>query len=241
MHFAIVIPTYKRQVKLTRCIESILKQTHQDFNIYPMCDNNDIESFKYISQKYRDIDKVYPFVVLDHQYVMGCWNLFTRDQDTFDLIKDAMVWIVDDVELLPDCLEKLNATFLKNFPDNDGMVGISQLYPLLQAEVTWRENGQCAIGKEFINRFPQRQVCCTDYIHFYQDEEVLEYARSINKFKLSDAQLIHYHPAFYKNEMDETHKIPRDDVRMKDTMTYNKRKKRGLIWGKSWILINDQN
>jgi hypothetical protein len=161
-----------------------------------MCDNNDIESFKYIENKYKGNDKILPFIVLDHQYVMGCWNLFTRDQDTFDLIKEAMCWIVDDTELLPDCLEKLNATFIKNFLDGDGMVGISQLYPLLQSEVRWRENGQCAIGKGFIERFPQRQVCCPDYFVFHQDAEVLEYAKYINKFKLSDAQLIHHHPAF---------------------------------------------
>jgi len=239
MHFSIVIPTYKRVAKLNRCIESILKQTHQDFNIYPMCDNNDMESWQIITDTYRNHKQVLPFIVLDHQYVKGCWNLFTRDQDTFDLIKDAMVWIVDDTELLPDCLEKLNTTFLKNFPDGDGMVGISQLYPLLQAEVHWKENGQCAIGKCFIERFPQRQVCCPDYIHFYQDEEVLEYARSINKFALSDAQLIHYHPSFYSAEMDETHKIPRDDIKAKDTNVYHKRKRLGYTWGKSWRLVND--
>ena len=239
MHFAIVIPTYKRISKLERCIESILKQTHQDFNIYPMCDNNDMESFKYISQKYKDTDKVYPFIVLDHNYVMGCWNLFTRDQDTFDLIKDGMVWICDDTELLPDCLEKLNETFLQHFPDKDGMVGISQIYPLV-IEATWKENGQCVIGKKFIERFPDRAVSCPDYQFFYQDEEVLEYAKSINKFILcKEAALIHHSANFYRNEMDETHKISRDEVKQHDIRVHKERQKRGLIWGKSWRLINE--
>ena len=238
MEFTIVIPTFKRIQKLERCVSSILKQTHQDFRIYVMADNNDIETFNHIKDTYKDNDKIEPFIVLDHQYVMGCWNLFTREDNTFNLIKDAMVWVVDDTELLPDCLEKLNETFLKHFPDKDGMVGISQIYPLM-TEAHWKENGQCAIGKAFIERFPQRQVCCPDYRFFYQDEEVLEYAKSVNKFVLCrEAKLIHHSANFYKNEMDETHKIPRDEIKSKDMLTYKRRKKKDLCWGKSWELIN---
>lgn len=239
MHFAMVIPTYKRISKLERCLNSILKQTHQDFNIYVMCDNQDWETFKHIEEKYKGNNKILPIIVLDHQYVMGCWNLFTRDQDTFDLIKEAMCWIVDDTELLSDCLEKLSETFIQHFPDTDGMVGISQIYPLI-TEATWKENGQCAIGKKFIERFPDRQVSCHEYRFFYQDEEVLEYAKSINKFILcKEAKLIHHSANFYHNEMDETHKIPRDKVKLQDTRTYNERKKRGLVWGKSFETIKE--
>ena len=81
-------------------------------------------------------------------------------------------------------------------------------------EATWKENGQCVIGKKFIERFPERQVCCPDYRFFYQDEEVLEYAKSIKKFVLcKEASLIHHSANFYKNEMDETHKISRDEIK----------------------------
>lgn len=239
MHFAIVIPTFKRISKLERCLNSILKQSHQDFNIYVMCDNQDWDTFKHIEEKYKDNDKILPIIILDHQYVMGCWNLFTRDN--FDLIKQGMCWIVDDTELLPDCLEKLSETFISHFPDMDGMVGISQIYPLLDIEKqNWKENGQCAIGRKFIERFPNRQVCAIEYQFFYQDEEVLEYAKSIHKFVLcKDAKLIHHSANFYSSEMDETHKIPRDKIKLQDTMTYKKRKERGLVWGKSFETIKE--
>jgi len=236
MEFAIVIPTYKRINKLKRCIDSILKQTHQDFLIFVMADNNDEETYRWVTDTYIDEPRILAIPIEKHLYVMGCWNYFTKN--LFKYMTDAMCWIVDDTELLPDCLEKLNETFLKHFPDKDGMVGISQVYPLM-TEVPWKENGQCAIGKKFIERFPERQVCCPDYQFFYQDEEVLEYAKSVNKFVLCrEAKLIHHSANFYKNEMDETHKIPRDKVKSEDRLTYQRRQKRDLYWGKSWELIN---
>ena len=175
MNFTIVIPTYQRIKKLERCISSILKQTHQDFLIFVMADNNDEETYRWVTETYIDEPRITAVPISQHLYVMGCWNYFTKN--LFEYIADGMCWIVDDTELLPDCLEKLNETFLKYFPDNDGVVGISQIYPLM-TEAQWKENGQCAIGKAFIKRFPQRQVCCPDYRFFYQDEELLEYAKS---------------------------------------------------------------
>ncbi len=237
MQFAIVIPTYSRITKLKRCIESILKQTHQDFLIFVMADNNDEETYRWVTDTYIDEPRIQAVPIEKHLYVIGCWNYFTKN--LFKYVIDYMCWIVDDTELLPDCLETLNRVCTKHFPDKDGMVGISQVYPLCP-EVHWKENGQCAIGKKFIERFPNRQVCCPDYVHFYQDEEVLEYAKSINKFVLSTGKLIHHHPAFYRNEMDETHKIPRGETHNKDRATYLMRRKKDLIWGKNWELINDK-
>ena len=236
MHLSIVIPTYKRVEKLTRCIESILKQTHQDFAIYPMCDNGDMKSFKELETLYRNHKNIFLFVALHHQYVMGCWNLFTKN--SFNAIKDAMVWLVDDVELYPDCLEKAVKCFKNSYKDTDGVVGLSQECPG-HPEYTYKPYGQCMIGKKFIERYPDNQVCCPDYTHFYQDEEMFEYATSLNKFvHCKDAILKHYHPGFCKSEMDSTHSIPRNTVIGKDRLTYAKRRVKGLIWGKSWELIN---
>ena len=237
MHFTIVIPTFQRIKKLQRCINSIFTNTHKDFDVYVIADNNDIKTKEVLDNYYKENTNVHTIVNPNHSYVMGCWNLFTKDY--YDKIKDYMVWIVDDTEMLPDCLKNLNECCTTRFPDKDGMVGISQVYPL-HTEAKWKENGQCAIGKNFILKFPDRQVCCVDYVHFYQDEEVLEYAKSINKFVLCrNAELIHHHPAFYSNEMDETHKIPRGETHDRDRATYLKRKHKDLIWGKSWELVNE--
>ena len=44
MKFNIIIPTYKRVEKLSRCINSILKQTYRDFEIIVCFDNMDMAS-----------------------------------------------------------------------------------------------------------------------------------------------------------------------------------------------------
>lgn len=235
MKFTIVIPTYQRINKLKRCIESILKQDYQDFLIFVMADNNDEETYDWVVNTYVDEPRILAVPIEQHLYVMGCWNYFTKH--LFEHVEDCMVWLVDDVELMPNCLRHLNNCCKEIFPENDGMVGITQIYPM-HTEVHWKENGQCAIGKNFILKFPERQVCCPDYTHFYQDEEVLEYAKSINKFILCrEATLIHHHPAFYSNEMDETHKIPRGETQDIDRQIYLERRRRDLVWGKTWELI----
>ena len=98
--------------------------------------------------------------------------------------------------------------------------------------------GQVLIGKQFVNRYKKvnYQVCCPAYIHFYQDQELWCYAKSVNKFVFcKDATLIHYYPCKFKNEMDETHKIVRQPkIKQKDIETYKKRQSLNLIWGESW-------
>ena len=240
MHLSIVIPTFQRHKKLKRCIDSILCQTHQDFKIYVMCDNNDVESFEYIETEYKGIDKVFPIIILDHQYVMGCWNLFTRDSQGNENIKDAMLGLCDDVELYPECLENAVKCFKENYKDTNGIVGLSQVCPG-HSEYTYKPFGQTLIGKQFIERYPDRQIACPDYTFLYQDEEMFEYASSLNKFiHCKDAILKHYHPGFCREEMDETHKVSRGDTKNKDILTHLKRKSQGLIWGKSWELINEK-
>lgn len=239
MRLAIVIPTFQRTRKLQRCIVSIQKGTFKNWKIFVYCDNFDRRTYDFLCVQYRRDHRIIPLLVTKHLYVIGCWNDFSSNRFNLNSFQwDAMGWIVDDVELDKQCLDQATSLMKSKFLDTDGIIGITQHYPG-HPEVKWRENGQCLIGRKFVERFVNRQVCCPDYIHFYQDEEVLKYAKSVEKFALcKTAFLIHHHPAFYPNEYDTTHEIVRGEVYRKDTQTYRLRKQRGLIWGKTWKLVN---
>ena len=69
-----------------------------------------------------------------------------------------------------------------------------------------------------------------------------DYAASINKFScLNDALLYHYHPSFVTEERDDTHNIIRGgkvSPKSKDILTNTIRRQKGLVWGKSFELVN---
>jgi len=241
MHFAIVIPTYKRVEKLENLLTSILASTHQDFDIHVLADNKDYSTMSHIKRHFRTNEKVKCYVMSKHKFVSGCWNHFTKYH--FDEIKDAMVWLVDDVELDVDCLENLSKDLEACFPDTDGVVGIRQRCPN-QKGLHGTEFGQVALGKKFIERYQDNQVCMISYLHFYQDREMYEYAKSLDKFHFSEtAKLTHYHPNRVPSYKDSTHKITRGMVKNLDDECFRKRREKGLLWGESFktLDINLQN
>lgn len=234
MKLVIGIVTYKRIKKMERLLKSIKENTFQDYEIVVMVDNNDVETVNYFKNT-----KIYKRLNKRHEYVIGNWNKFIRE---FHLKAEMLILLVDDVELFPDCIQNAVNCMNSNFPDLDGIVGISQCAPE-HPRYTWMPYGQVLIGRNFIERYKpvNYQVCMPDYLHFYQDEELWKYATALNKFVLcKEAMLIHYHPGFYREEKDETHKLIRvPEIKGKDIKTYNLRKSKGLIWGQSWERTND--
>ena len=242
MKLQIVIPTYRRIKKLKRCLHSILANTYQDFKITVIADNRDFNTQNFVSQfkLQTNCSKIDAIVNDCHFYVAGSWNRFFREYHNEKW--DGIVWLVDDVQLYPNCLENVVKCFKSNFSDLDGVVGISQCAPE-HPNYTWMPYGQVLIGRKFIERYKEvnYQVCCVEYSHFCQDRELWKYAKSLNKFVLcKKAMLIHFHPGFYREEKDETHKLIRTpEIKGKDTQTYNLRKSKGLIWGQTWERVND--
>lgn len=242
MRIAVVIPTYKRIKKLERCLDSVQKQTYRDFDVYIYCDNNDYETFEYFSNQSQTTWRKYSCIKMigtngKQEFVIGTWNnFFTNYYNRYD----AVAWIVDDVELYPNYLRELANCMHQNFPDLDGVIGAKQECPN-HPEYTFKWYGQCLIGRKFIERYKDvdYKVCCPDYSHFYQDEEMWMFANELGKFKNCEtAVLKHYHPAFVKEEVDDTHPLVRGRVKRVDDGTYAMRRKQGLVWGKSWELVN---
>lgn len=235
MNVAIVIPTYKRIKKLTRCINSIYKSTHSNWKITVVCDNNDLESAKFISD--LEDPKIEAIVQPEHRFVIGAWNRFAYDYRN-DFSWDAMMWCCDDVEFYQHALQQAVTCHEKNFPDNDGVVGFKQVcHGHNDYQFKWF--GQSLLGRAWIERYADAdyQICCPDYKHFYQDEEMWKYANSLGKFvNCPTAILQHYHPDKCKEEMDESHAIPRQ-YKSQDQATYNVRTNLGLVWGQTWEKI----
>jgi len=233
-NIAIVIPTYERIKKLDRCLSSIFKSTYQNFKIYVYADNKDEATLSHVGHITKKYTKVTCFMNSQHLGVIGSWNRFTRE--LWDSSWDIMAWIVDDVELYDDCLDRAVTAMQASFSDTDGVIGLAQECPG-HPEYTYKPYGQVLLGRRFIQRYAavEYAVCAPMYSWAYQDEEMYRFACSLNKFSHCEgARLKHYHPAFIPTEMDNTHHISRENLRQ-DKEIYHRRKDGGLTWGNSWV------
>lgn len=247
MIFDVVIPTYKRIEKLRRCLSSIflIKGLRDKIRVHIYFDNNDKEGFN-SNLFYAKLNTVgaIDFKVFDsgtrqvlkkQHRAFGIWNLHLRS-----MVADGIFYICDDVELYPGCLMNAINDFKKLYPDTDGMIGINQCNIPLNDE-GYSVFAMGLIGKRFAEHYTcHHEACfCPDYKSFHADTELGLFAKSQNKFHYcQEAKLFHYHPAHCKEEIDETHNIVRKaEIVNKDRNTWNKRQKKGLLWGKSFELI----
>lgn len=248
MIFDIVIPTFKRKDKLIVCLNSILeskKQVKDDIQIYLNFDNNDYDTYNAIKQYFNaeyikylvknDSNNFIHCQVLDKQYkAFGVWNNHLKNLES-----DGMFYMCDDIKLFPECLSEIIYNFKTKFPDTDGLAGLNQ------SNIPKGGEGYSAfamglIGEKFAERFENNHCFCPDYKSFHADAEMGLYAVKLKKFiSCNHAKIIHYHPAFFKDKVDEAHKAVRvSNVVQKDRDTWNKRQSLKLLWGESKELIN---
>lgn len=230
------IATYKRPEKLDKLIQSIWQNDYKDYEVVILYEQSDTASNNYI-YKYINHPKIHIRPSKNKEYVISNWNRFYKEYAPY---ANYTLALVDDITLMPDCLSSIINKINLTFPDGDGVIGLKQQYPK-GIDVKYNSAGQVLIGRKFLERFKDinYQICCPNYKQWFQDDELLSYAKSVDKFNTSDnVSLIHYHPAYTPGaKIDETHKIVRGDLMQKDRDIYNKRKMKGLIWGKSWELI----
>jgi len=241
MHVSIVIPTFQRILKLTKCLESIKQQTHKDLSVYIFADNNDMTTAETIAEEYPEH---YITVNSTQKYVSGSWNNYFKlaFKTHYYSTPEIMAWIVDDVVLHKDCLANAVESMIKYYPDTDGIIGLKQECPG-RPDYTFKWFGQMLIGREFIERYKEvdYQLYCPDYTHFHGTEEIFQYANSLGKFKnCPEAVLDHYHPSFNADWKDATHDIVRSQIIQKDKATWKTRQQKELVWGKTWDLINEK-
>lgn len=231
MRIEVCIPTLNRAQKLLECIGSIAQAKK-------MIDDK-VWVYIYYSNK-EDFDKDYygyqryPWILmrlLDKPYQASeFWNDHLKDSNA-----DIFIYANDDIVFEINCFKKIIDIMNVKFPDLDGVIGIRQSnLPPDQALQT----AFGAIGSKFIERFPNKQVFMPQYARFYLDRELYEYSIKINKLYFDEKEgpeLHHFHPAFYKDMMDETHKDVRKHL-VKDKILYTERHNKNLIWGESFEL-----
>lgn len=149
---------------------------------------------------------------------------------------DIIIPLADDVELLPGSIKAIVDTFTDS-GGLDLMVGMNQTNIPDVRNCT--EFAFFGVGRSFCLRYPNQQIFCPDYHHFYGDTELGLGARYFERFKFcSDARLIHHHPAYSKDAIDDTHNKSRQHQK-NDVAKWEARQAAGLLWGPSLSLLLD--
>jgi hypothetical protein len=154
------------------------------------------------------------------------------------MVGDFAILLCDDTELYRDCLDQINRCAETLFPDTDGVIGLNQVN--IKGGEGTSESAMVAVGRKFIERFGDHPLLCPDYQAFGADTELGKYAQSVGKFKFcEDAKLMHYHPSYFPNEMDETHNALRKNGEVhRDNKLYSRRvHSMKLLWGRDFTLV----
>ena len=223
MIFDLVIPTYKRKDKLIRCLKSIPKA--KNLTIWLYFDNQDFDTYEALIKTDFRFYSVIPN--LKYQ-AFGCWN---RHLLTY-FGADVMIYLCDDTEWYPDLFDNLQKHFEEKFPDTDGVVTFKQ------ANLKGSDSAMGAIGRKFAERYPNKQCFNPNYVSFYADSDIGDYAKKLGKFYYAeDCKIIHYHPVTGV-EADETHKIIRGHDKTVDIKINKIRKEKGLLYPETLEMIN---
>lgn len=224
----VVIPTYKRSLKLQNSIKTIYqaKKDRHNINLYIYFSNYDelriFNNFNHWIKKH----------IVNNYKVPEFWNSHLKN-----MVSDVMIYLNDDVLVEKDFFEIIERDFIKIFPDLDGIMGINQSNLISNQKL---DSAYGIIGKKYLERFPDKNPWCTDYYRFFADKELGEYAKSINKFYYNEnIKITHLHPSIDHRQIDETHLIVRQWLKQ-DQITYQERQKKGWLWGKNYNLLSKE-
>lgn len=155
---------------------------------------------------------------------------------------DVCVILADHLELIPGLRNVIAATFDKLYPDMDGVVGVNRInqQTAILHGIPVGDYAFVAIGRTFMDRFPDRQCHCPDYYHFGADTELGLYAEQQDRFFFAPNAMVTTHSAnLHKDPVDQTHRDSRIH-RKHDLNTLAERRERGLVWGDSFELVNER-
>ncbi|GAG31022.1 unnamed protein product, partial [marine sediment metagenome] len=94
----------------------------------------------------------------------------------------------------------------------------------------YHESGVALVGQKFLQRYPDKQLFFPGYYHF-GCQEIAWLARKLGRFQSEERlRLTHFHPAFHKHLIDQTHREARV-YSERDHALIKERQAKGLIWG----------
>ena len=209
----VLIPTRNRLEKLQRTLASIEPEEWLDTLV--ICDG-DPKTFDALNGLRTDVRAILkPFRV----GAVACRN------SAMWHIEDGLLYATDDIVFFNGGVAEAYRQYNEHFPDDDGVLGLRQ-------DKSHHPTGVAVVGRAFLNRYPDRQLFNPAYDHF-ACQEILWLAESLGKFKQSDRVLVeHFHPAFLKTEIDQTHHDARAN-KTADMELIENRKALHLVWGAS--------
>lgn len=232
MTLDVVIPTLMREEKLRRTLTSV----HTALGVcnFPV----NVKVFYSDSEEKERAEKELNFSWLEHM-IYGSedfraprfWNDYLRTMEA-----DALCYLTDDVLLDRYCL-LIAAEEIKKM-EFDGVVGFNIENRMEEVQPCLAAFG--LVGKKFADRFPGRAVFCPDYYSLFADVELEKFAKLTGRFRFQGAcKLVHFHPAYAPDEADETHLHTRRRI-SRESAIFEARSTGGLVWGKSFELVNKE-
>ena len=217
-HIDLIIPTRNRWEKLQRCLRSIPQILPQiELNIIIICDGDRETCWKLIDGNDMRITQI--IFVRKHSGSVYCRNLATQ------CTEDAVLYATDDIEFKLGAIEAAIGSMRKYFPDDDGIIGFTQV-----GRQGFSKAGVALVGQKFLQRYPNRKLFYPAYFHF-SCQEIERLGNHLGKIHLEEkAKLVHYHPSFNHKEVDQTHKEARIH-RKTDLDISLARRKNHQIWG----------
>lgn len=109
---SVIIPTYSRNVTLTRAIDSVLKQTHKNFEVIVVDDNPPESSWRKSTEEIMssyEQDRRVRYI----QNVQNCGGAVARNNGILTARGDYIAFLDDDDEYFPTKLEKQLNCFIK--------------------------------------------------------------------------------------------------------------------------------
>jgi hypothetical protein len=223
----LVVPTIGVREQIVDTIDTLLTQTYPYCRIYISCQAN-MEAAERLREMYSGTNVEVLYYPDRIGWVRACNEVAKKEGHLFCL--------ADDVAITREVVEILVSEMDRLFPDGDGVLLTNQTYT--KRDENKKQGSACAfpfLGNGYIQRFPERQVLCPDYIFYSSDIETPEFAHSIRKcFVIPDAKIIHFERGTMGK--DVTSKLVRESG-LPDIETYFLRKREGFFWGKDFNLM----
>ena len=218
-HIDIVIATRNRYEKLKRTLKSIPDKPYIRVGIAIDGEINTLNKFIEEAEIIQNM-KIGFLYTEDHRGAVFCRN------EAIQYCEDGILYATDDITFEPNSIENAFNAFNRYFPDDDGVIGFVQIPD------NFHPTGVALVGQKFLQRYPSKQLFNPEYNHF-ACQEIYWLASMLKRFHQEPTAIIrHYHPAFFREEMDETHREARIH-REKDHALMKERQDKGLIWGNS--------
>lgn len=214
----IVIATRNRPDKLEKTIESIPVSAGSIEVFVSLMFDGDHSGF----QTWRGSKLANLFQVMYTPQNRG--SVWGRNQ-LFVACEDAVIYATDDMIFKNGSIETAIHDLVKNFLDNDGVIGFNQ-----EGNRKTHPAAVGLVGGPFLKRYKGQALFYPGYFHF-ACQEIYWHALKLKKFAPSMATIIHMNPNIHPDKyMDQTHK----DARLKrkaDHILMNIRENTGKIWG----------